>query len=287
MCKKNFISTLGITNRCVRTTIEKINYGFLSDDKTGKHENHVTVPESVKNEARNHIAFIPTVQSHYTRADSTKKYIEGGRTLTDIYRDYKQECQREHKNYVSFCIFRQIFNYEFNLEFFKPNKDLCEFCESYKNMNENERLDRGIEYMKHHEEKNLSRSEKDKDKKCISDKFRVACFHLQAALPTPKGEVSTFHYKSKLSTYNFTICELAKKGLGTVNCYLWHEGEGHKGSNKIGSSLLHYLEVCAMAPNAEKKSADLNFPEIVFYSDNCGGQGKNKFIIATYMPFQS
>lgn len=283
VCKTFFTSTLGITNRCIRTVLEKTEKGFTSEDRRGKHEKHGTIPQEVKDGARNHISSIPTVESHYTRADSSKNYIEGGRTLMDLYRDYKQDCQKENRDFVTLSIYRKIFNFEFNIEFFKPKKDLCQFCESYKNKDYAERLDVEIEYMRHHEEKNIARTEKEEDKTKISKNYRVACFDLQAALPTPKGEVSTFYYKSKLSTYNFTICDLNKKGLGTVNCYIWHEGEGHKGSNEIGSCLLHYLEMCASRQDIPGCSSDVDEVEVVLYSDNCGGQGKNKFIIAAYL----
>lgn len=62
----------------------------------------------------------------------------------------------------------------------------------------------------------------------------------------------------------FTISEIQNEK--TV-CYFWHEGLGHRGANEIGSCVLLFLEDLAST------RAD---SEIVFYTDNCGGQQKNR-----------
>jgi hypothetical protein len=125
-------------------------------------------------------------------------------------------------------------------------------------------------------EKSLSRQEKSEDKNQIDRLHKVVCFDLQAVLPTPRGEVSSFYYKSKLSTYNFTICELQQKGNGDVHSYMWHEGEGRRGTVEIGSCLLHFFKEQANIANSDNL-------EIILYSDNCCGQQKNKFIICVYL----
>lgn len=92
----------------------------------------------------------------------------------------------------------------------------------------------------------------------------VCCFDLQAVLITPRGEVSQFYYKRRLASYNFTVYNI-KNNQGT--CFFWHEGISKSGSNKIGSCLHLFLQ------NKEGK-------DIIFCSDNCGGQNKNKYIIS-------
>lgn len=276
ICKKFLVATLGITNRSIRTVISKSQDGFLANDERGKHKNHLTISNELKESVRTHIKTIPVIESHYTRAKTSKNYIEGGKTITQLYEDYKKERESQNLDFVKFPIYRQIFNYEFNLAFFKPKKDLCQFCETYKNSNDEEKEQKKSEYQSHHEEKELSRKEKDTDKSKIDESNFVACFDLQAALPTPKGEVSVFYYKSKLLTYNFTICELQKQGLGTINSFIWHEGEGKRGSNEIGSCLISFL-------NNLSNSSESNKLNMIFYSDNCGGQCKNKFIVTCYI----
>lgn len=273
VCKVFFISTLGITTRCIRSVISKRREGDF-EDKRGKHGNQKQIPDA-KNDIRAHISSIPQIDSHYTRAHSEKKYIEGGKTITDLYRDYKKLCEQENKPHASLTTYRDIFNHEYNLAFFVPKKDQCMKCVAYENANVEEKMEIENDYLTHQREKNLSREEKKIDKERASENYQVSCFDLQATLPTPKGDVSTFYYKSKLSTYNFTVCDLNKKGQGSVMCFMWHEGQGKRGPNEIGSCLLKYLQ----RKSENYRGNDL---EIVFFSDNCSGQQKNKFVLAAY-----
>lgn len=276
VCKVFFISTLGITSRCIRTIISKIQDASLGDDLRGKHDKHRLVSQDIKDGVRNHISSIPTIESHYTRQHSQKNYIEGGKTIAQLYRDYKDDCQKENKPYAKFSMYRNMFNYEFNLAFFVPKKDQCQTCVSFQNSSEEEKRNLEEEYETHQEEKTLSRDEKLKDKSLISPDYQVACFDLQAALSTPNGQVSSFYYRSKLATYNFTVCHLDKKGQGKVYCFMWHEGEGKRGAIEIGTCLLKFLKMTAEEANSENM-------EIVFYSDNCAGQQKNKFVLAAFL----
>lgn len=274
VCKIFFISTLGITQRCIRSVIKKRKEGSF-EEKRGKHGKQPHSDNDVKNKVRAHIASIPKIESHYTRAHSQKEYIEGGKTIVDLYKDYKADCEKNGENFASLSMYRNIFNYEFNLAFFIPKKDQCQKCAAYDNAGEEERRGMEEDYLCHQRQKDLSRKEKQEDKDKICEKYLVACFDLQATLPTPRGNVSTFYYRSKLSTYNFTVCDLQKKGQGNVVCFMWYEGQGKRGPNEIGSCLLKYLK---------DKSETLNIDDldIVFYSDNCAGQQKNKFVLAAY-----
>lgn len=275
VCKMFFMATLNVSDRCIRTVVSKSKQGFLDVEFRGKHL-VAKVSDEIKSGIRNHISSIPTVESHYTRANTQRKYINGDKTLVQLYKDYKIDCQENDKPFAKLSMYRHIFNYEFNISFHSPKKDICEICVNYENSNENEKESKKEEYDFHLREKNLSREEKSRDKTKITENFVVACFDLQAALPAPKGDVSTFYYKSRLNCFNFTVCELQQKGLGNVHSYFWHEGEGNRGSNEIGSCLLKFIKDIA-----ERNSSD--DCEIVLYSDNCGGQNKNKNIITTYL----
>lgn len=59
----------------------------------------------------------------------------------------------------------------------------------------------------------------------------------------------------------------------TCNCYVWDECNGNRGANEIGSCVLHYIENLTNTP----------CKDIIFWSDNCAGQNKNKFMIALYL----
>lgn len=268
-----FCATLGIPFRYVRTTVDKTQNGFLLKDLRGKHGKHKTVDENIKNGVRDHINSIPRVESHYLRKQSTREYIEGGKTISDLYRDYKEGCIQNDKPFANLVMYSRIFNYEFNLSFFIPKKDQCDFCTSFNLSSEEEKHKLKDTYDMHIKEKELSRISKEEDKAKVGEHFIVACYDLQAVFPVPKGDTSQFYYKSKLNCINFTICELKNK---TVFCYAWHEGEGNRGVNELGTCVLKYLE---------EKSKAINDPnlEVVMYSDNCGGQQKNKYMIGMYM----
>ncbi|XP_053966877.1 uncharacterized protein LOC128868612 isoform X1 [Anastrepha ludens] len=211
------------------------------------------------------------MESHYLRATTSREYIDGGKSLADLHRDYMKEQAEKKQPAANLMMYSRIFNGEFNISFFSPKKDLCNLCESYKNAPEVPGTKEKNE--KHQEEKRLSRESKEQDKRCVGDNFVLATFDLQAVMPSPRGNLSIFYYKSKINSYNFTICEV---GNDSVECFFWHEGEGHRGANEIGSCILKYLE---------KKASEINNDnlEFTFYSDNCCGQNKNRYIIAMFM----
>lgn len=80
------------------------------------------------------------------------------------------------------------------------------------------------------------------------------------------------YYKSKLNFFNLTVCELKND---SASCFVCYEGEGNRGSSEIASCVLKFIE---------SKTNNVNEDvEFVFYSDNCGGQQKNKFVFAMYL----
>ncbi|CAG5045303.1 unnamed protein product [Parnassius apollo] len=58
-----------------------------------------------------------------------------------------------------------------------------------------------------------------------------------------------------------------------TNCYFWHEGLGNRGAIEIGSCVFKFLKETA------ERYANSN---IIFYSDNCCGQQKNRFLLGMY-----
>ena len=203
------------------------------------------------------------------RDSTTKHYIEGGRTITDIYNDYVSNCKRDNVTSCNFNYFYKIFTSDFNLSFFQPKKDQCETCVAYENASETERENLKASYDQHLVEKELSRKEKEKDKQTLVDKALLAVYDLQAVMPLPKGECSAFYYSSKLNVVNFTITDLLKTN---TECYVWDESNGHRGANELGSCVLKYIE----------KNIG-TYKDVTFYSDNCSGQQKNQFMLAAYI----
>lgn len=275
VCKLFFMNTLGISDRPIRTVLRKTDKrGFLEPEKRGKHSHHKEVNEKLKEDARAFIRAIPRVESHYLRAQTNREFIHAGMTLADIYRDFlKSMEEKSQKELVSQSMFANIFNKEFNISFFTPKKDLCSLCEMCKNLPNSEEI--ADKYDEHQYQKVLSRisKEMDKDMAKTNKNHIVCCFDLQAVMPSPIGNASLFYYKSKVNSYNFTITNIV---TGETNCYFWHEGEGNRGANEIASCVFKYLQdLDSQFPNEEL--------EITFYSDNCCGQNKNRFIMSMFV----
>lgn len=102
-----------------------------------------------------HINSIPEVESHYTRATSSRQFIDGSRNLADIHRDYVSKCLDENVPHASYAIFRKIFIKDFNLSFFTPKKDLCDVCFSYENAGDYEKKSLVEKYETHLQRKNV------------------------------------------------------------------------------------------------------------------------------------
>ncbi|CAG9763508.1 unnamed protein product [Ceutorhynchus assimilis] len=97
-----------------------------NSDRRGKHGKQLVLAPEIKDSVRRFISAIPTIESHYLRAQTTREYIEGGKSLADLYRDYKEERERHHLPIANS-------DGEFNISFYAPKKDQCDQCESYKN----------------------------------------------------------------------------------------------------------------------------------------------------------
>lgn len=111
-------------------------------------------------------------------------------------------CEEEKLEYGNYLMYYTIFNKELNLAFFTPKKDQCELCIKFENASNEEKENFALQYENHLKEKDLSRTEKEKDKKSSNI---VAVYDLQAVLPCPVGDASTLYYVSKLNVFNFTI----------------------------------------------------------------------------------
>ncbi|CAK1600151.1 unnamed protein product [Parnassius mnemosyne] len=190
-----------------------------------------------------------------------------------MHRNYKTQRSSIQKEAATYDVYAKIFNTEFNVSFFIPKKDQCDLCESFKNAVGEDKDKLLPEYNLHQKEKQLSRSEKSKDIEICNEPNSnnlVAIYDLQAVMPVPTGESSAFFYRSKLNCLNFTVSDLKNKN--TI-CYFWHEGLGNRGAVEIGSCIFKFLEKVAL---------DTPHIDVVFYSDNCCGQQKNRYIFSMY-----
>ncbi|KAL4100690.1 hypothetical protein QTP88_020724 [Uroleucon formosanum] len=273
VCKKIFESTLVISDKIIRNCFNKLNTaGILEPLNHGKHDNHKRISEEMKKGVLDHIDSFPRISSHYLRAQTSREYIDGSLTIAEMYRLFVISQEKNKKECVLKHTYSDLFNKQRNIGFFQPKKDQCSICEAWKNCSDIEKEINQTNHDAHMEAKIKCREEKEKDvAKAREGMVQVCCYELQAVLQTPCGEVNMFYYKRKLGVYNFTVYETSSRN---GYCYVWSEDKAKRGANEIASCLWKYLN------NSINHS--MNLP-IIFYSDNCVGQNKNKFIISLYM----
>ena len=63
------------------------------------------------------------MESHYCRADISRKYLEPGLSVIKTQELYKEKCDEEHLTPISSQTYRKIFATEYNLGFHYPGKD--------------------------------------------------------------------------------------------------------------------------------------------------------------------
>lgn len=200
----------------------------------------------------------PKVESHYCRKSSAKLYIEPNwSSKRELYSFYKNDwCLQKNVNPVSICTFSNKFE-EKNLGLFRPKKDLCDRCESFKTGNLEKK-----DYEDHIMTREESRLEKEKDK--INTKGLTFTMDLQALLMSPKSNVSSLYYKMKLAVHNFTFFNLETKDGYS---FLWNETEGLLSSNEFASIISKFL--LSLIPLSEGKD------KIILYSDGCAYQNRS------------
>lgn len=257
------MSTLDIGSTFITTVMKNSKLGVVGNDKRGRHEPSTKTSEDDLEYVASHIRSFPTMMPHYCRHDSTKAYLESGLNVRKLYDLYVEKCAGDNRQPLKLNRYRHIFNTHFNLSFHKPKKDSCLYCDRFMQGSADEET-----YREHIRQKDRARQEKAKDKAaCQEDCSQIACtFDLQQVLSTPNTTTSTIFYKRKLSTYNLSVYSLGTKS-GT--CILWDETEGKRGANEIGSCILLYLQ-----------SLPISITKVILYSDNCGGQNKNRYFSA-------
>ena len=186
---------------------------------------------------KEHIRSFPAVELHYCRQKTNKQYLSEHLNIKEMYRRYKEWMKEKVgiKMATEHC-YREIFNHDFNIEFHKPRKDLCDHCTAFSYLNEEQKKDVQALHDVHIKNRDIARDllEKSIKKAEGNESIVVACFDVQKNLMTPKSEASAMYYKRKISVYNFTIYNLlTHEGM----CHLWNPTISGKGANEISSIL--------------------------------------------------
>lgn len=265
VCQEFFCSTLNISKNRIYYYFKKMRNIVTDIPRKSLLGQHIkkTIPEEIKNEVRQHIESFHCMESHYCRANTSKKYLDRGLNLTRMYNLYLETTE----NPVKFQMYSDIFNYEYNFAFFKPKKDLCDRCEAYKIIRNPSEEEKSIQ--KEHERKKLvgyQESERDRTryKKGNATNACILTFDLQNVFSLPKANVGHYYYRSKLNCYNLTAhCNINNNVYNAI----WHEFISGRGGTHIASALVKILKkVVEDNPHLET---------IILWSDSCVPQNRN------------
>ena len=267
VCKGCFMKIFNVSAKFIEVAVEtkrNSSAGIMSCDARGKASK--PLPDKKLEEVRNHLNSFPRYKSHYARNKTEKEFLPNTLTFKLMYEEY---CSKVTNPVSRWTYEREIHNMGLKI---KPLKiDTCKTCDAVQNsiMHCRRQEDRA-ELLKqqelHHRKAEIAINEKKHDKDLAEgDKSRrTIAFDLQQCLPTPYLNTSVVFYKRQLWVYNLTIHSC---GEGTSVHNMWHEGEGERGANQVGSALYQYL-------------MDLpdNVEQVTLWSDTCGGQNKNSVI---------
>lgn len=222
VCKVMFLNTLGVNEWVIKKWTK-------NSDQV--HFNQTEIPDKINTSVRLLHEFfetLPKLESHYCRTSTAKLYLEPiWNSKAHLYKVYKNDyCKTRNEKSVSIATFHKEFDKK-RLSLYKPKKDLCDCCVAYQTGNLTEE-----KYNEHITLKNEARNEKSADKESQDE---VLAMDLQSVLLSPKSNVSSLYYKTKLIVHNFTIFDVKRK---QGYCYLWNESEGGLTSNEFSSIII-------------------------------------------------
>nr|CAI5838295.1 unnamed protein product [Callosobruchus analis] len=132
VCKMFFLNTLGISAQVAKTVFQKMgSTGIVGEDRRGRVCKNSKLSDSVKQSVRDHINLFYTVESHYCRKNTSKRFLPPTLNVSKMYNMYLEYCEQSNIKPAPECTYRVIFNTEFNFSFVIPKKDLCDIFSMY------------------------------------------------------------------------------------------------------------------------------------------------------------
>lgn len=263
VCQEFFLKTLNVSKQRIYYYFKKHQDPSTKLPISSKHGKHTKKTISVEqdNEVRAHIASFPAIESHYCRANTQKKYLERDLNIQKMYNLYRVSSNQPVKLYR----YKQIFNSEFNISFFKPKKDLCDKCQEFK-VSKEKSEEKVQSYEEHIKRKKLGDNERNIDRtRYENDKtVGVVTFDLQNTFSLPKANISNFYYKKKLACYNLTAHLNTTKAVYNA---VWSEFICGRSAVHIANALIRILKRIMMDNPGLKR--------LILWSDSCVPQNKN------------
>lgn len=113
--KASFCALHGIKE--ARLKKKALHFSGTVQDNRGRHDSHKKLDDSIRNAIRLHIESFPARESHYSRADNKeRKYLDSKLSVTEMYRMFQAD-HPEYNGQKLEWVYRDIFNYEFNISF--------------------------------------------------------------------------------------------------------------------------------------------------------------------------
>lgn len=129
VCKTFFLNTLGVSAQVVKTVFQKMgSTGIVAEDRRGRVCKNAKLDNFIKQSVRDHINLFETVESHYCRKNTSKRFLPSTLNISKMYGLYLEYCETHNIKPATESIYRIIFNSEFNFSSFIPKKDMCDIC---------------------------------------------------------------------------------------------------------------------------------------------------------------
>ena len=277
VCKEFFLATFDISSGRLNRAVAKQNVGggVSPGDARGRYEHSKQrLPHDAVERVKTHISSFPAYVSHYTRAESQKKYLSSDLNVTKMHSLYEEQCTKDGVQPLKLWAYRYIFGKYFTLSFHHPVKDSCKRCDIFKAEIDNCSGNRKATLLRQHE-LHLRKAEKARSG-LMSDSTNpdgtadVITFDLQKVMPVPLLSTNEAYYCRQLSVYNLGIHSLSKD---QVIMNVWSEIVASRGADEIASCLAEYCRAISAK----------GVTHLIAYSDSCGGQNRNVKMVAMWM----
>ena len=284
VCRKFVEKVFQVSEKPLKLLQTKKAKGILqSSDRRGRHGQQRKVKDVIKESVRQHIRSFPAQESHYSRhKNEDRKYLPEDLNLSKMYRLYLKKNEEDGIDrslyYCSQSAYRSIFRKDFNIKFGRPRTDTCAKCDklfvALKNASSDEVIN---EIMKESEEHHL-KAEKTyaalKQDTTLSQvevpDHMVIAIDLEQVLYAPNLTHSNVFYQRQLSVYNFGV-HFTSDNSAVMS--IWNETVAGRGASEVCSCLLKVLSL--LQPGHPKN--------LVVWSDACGSQNRNWFVITLWL----
>lgn len=197
VCQKFFLDTLGVSEKTVRTALDKVSpEGLLMSENRGVHTNRGNRMDDEKDRIKRYIESFPKTESHYCRKETQRQYLGSDLNLEKLYYLYKEMREKESGTAAPITTYKNIFYLNYNSGFHHRSKDKCDQCSVFYKGDTNEQQDKKADYERHRALVDNSRRYKEETR--THPEIGGIVFDLQEILNTPKTNEAIVYYKRRL-----------------------------------------------------------------------------------------